>query len=265
MAKKQKENGSALIFTLVLVLVLSVMGTSMLFLSQSETWSSMNYRMMSATRYGAESGMSVAADYIVNNYTPPSASGTDPLTNYNTSVSPVTYNGQPVTLSSLSGRSNYPSAAVVSAFQTEVNNPGSVQAGGTTITYTVTATLMSMGTVMSYGNPITVQMWQVTADGAIQGIRSSKEEVTAILERQVTPSTVYAAFATSNGCGSISFSGGGQTDSYNSTLLLVNSSGVATAPTTFNHTEGTSGRTETWRRMVPRRRFMERCQPLILA
>src|SRR5215472_10874127 len=241
MAKKQKENGSALIFTLVLVLVLSVMGTSMLFLSQSETWSSMNYRMMSATRYGAESGMSLAADYIVNNYAPPSASGTDSLTNYNMSVSPVTFNGQPVTLSSLSGRSNYPSAAVVSAFQTEVNNPGSVQAGGTTITYTVTATLMSMGTVMSYGNPITVQMWQVTADGAIQGVRSSKEEVTAILERQVTPSTVYAAFATANGCGSISFSGGGQTDSYNSTLLSVNSAGVATAPTTFNTYGGNIG------------------------
>ena len=68
--------------------------------------------------------------------------------------------------------------------------------------YDATATLMSMGTVNSYGNDITVQMWQITADGTINGVQNSKEEVTAVMERQVSPATVYAAFATANGCGS---------------------------------------------------------------
>jgi len=242
MAKTRKnEKGSALIFTLVLVVVLSVMASSMMFLSQSETWSSMNYRLMSASRYGAESGLSLASDFIVNNYNAPTAGGADSLANYNMTVSPVTFNGQPVTLSSVGGQSNYPNTAVVTAFQNEVNNPGSIQAGGTKVSYNVTATLLSMGSVMSYGNPVTVQMWQVTADGTVQGVRNSKEEVTAVLERQVTPATVYAAFATANGCGALAFSGGGQTDSYNSTTLSVNAAGVATPPSTFNTYGGNVG------------------------
>jgi Tfp pilus assembly protein PilX len=243
MRKKRNKNqkGSALILVLVMILVLSVMGTSMMFLSQSETWSSMNYRMMSQSRYGAESGLSVAADFIVNSYTAPTAGGADPLGNYNTTVSPVTYNGQPVVLSSVAGNSNYPIGSVVTAFRNALSTPGSVAAGSTPVNYTATATLLSMGSVTSYGNPITVQMWQVTADGTINGVKNSKEEVTAILERQVTPSNVYAAFATANGCGALSFSGGGQTDSYNSTQLRVNAAGVATPPSTFNTYGGNVG------------------------
>jgi len=239
--KRTKQKGSALIFALVMILVLSVMGSSLMFLSQSETWSSMNYRMMSQARYGAESGLSVAADYFVNTYASPTAGGADSLANYNTSVSPVTYNGQPVVLSSVSGQSNYPLGSTVTAFRTALTNPGSVAAGSTTVNYAVTATLLSMGTVNSYGTPITVQMWQLTSDGSITSVRNSKEEVTAILERQVTPATVYAAFATANGCGALAFSGGGQTNSYNSTTLAVNAAGVATPPSTFNTFGGNVG------------------------
>ena len=240
MAKKRSnQRGSALVFALLLVLILSVMGASLMFLSQSETWSSMNYRMMSQSRYGAESGLSVAADFIVNSYTAPTAGGTDALSNYNTTVSPVTYNGLPVTLSS-AGQSNYPVGSVVTAFQNALTTPGSVAAGNTTVNYDATATLLSMGTVMSYGNPITVQMWQITADGKITSVRNSDEQLTAILERQVAPSTVYAAFATSNGCGALGFSGGGVTNSYNSSLLPV-TAGVATAPSTFNTYGGNVG------------------------
>jgi Tfp pilus assembly protein PilX len=239
--KKSNQKGTALIFALILVLVLSVMASSLMFLSQSETWSSMNYRMMSQSRYGAESGLSVAADFIVNNYAAPAAGTPDPLVNYNTLVSPVTYNGQPVVLSSVNGQSNYPVGTVVSAFQNALTNPGSISAGGTTINYSVTATLLSMGTVNSYGNALTVQMWKLTADGTINGVRNSKEEVTAIMERQVTPSTVYAAFATANGCGALSFSGGGTTNSYDSSTLPVNAAGVATPPSTFNTYGGNVG------------------------
>jgi hypothetical protein len=109
------------------------------------------------------------------------------------------------------------------------------------VNYNATATLLSMGTVNSYGNPLTVQMWQITADGTINGVRNSKEEVTAIMERQITPATVYAAFATANGCSALAFSGGGTTNSYNSTTLSVNAAGVATPPTTFNTYGGNIG------------------------
>lgn len=241
MAKKRRsEQGSALIFSILLVLVLSVMAGSLMFLSRSETLSSMNYRMMSQTRYGAESGLSVAADFIVNQYAAPTTGGADPLSNYVTSVSPVTYNGNAVTLSSIAGKSNYPAGAVVTAFRNALTNPGNVIAGNTTVGYNATATLLSMGTVMSYGNPVTVQMWQITADGTINGVSNSKEEVTAILERQVTPQNIYAAFATASGCGSLSFSGGGQTDSYDSSTLPV-AGGVATPPSSFDTYGGNVG------------------------
>jgi Tfp pilus assembly protein PilX len=245
MARKQKnQKGSALILVLVMILVLSLMGTSLMFLSQSETWSSMNYRMMSQSRYGAESGLSAAAEFIVdpNTYTAPAASSADPLTAYNAAVSPVTYNNAAVVLSTDPNvTSVYPVSSVITAFQNAVGNPGYVMAGGTKVNYTVTATLVSMGTVMSYGSPATVQMWKITADGTINAVKNSKEEVSAVMERQVSPSTVYAAFATANGCGALSFAGGGQTDSYNSTQLTVNAAGVATPPSTFNTYGGNVG------------------------
>jgi type IV pilus assembly protein PilX len=242
MGKKQsKQKGSALLFAMILVLVLSVMGASLLFLSQSETWSSINYRMMSQARYGAESGVSVAADFIVNNYAAPTAGGADELGNYNTNVSPVTYNGQPVKLSTIYGQSNYPMGAVVTAFQKALTTPGSVSAGNTTVNYDATATLLSMGTVNSYGNAITVQMWQITGDGTINSIRNSKEEVTVVMEREVTPANAYAAFATADGCSSLAFSGGGTTNSYDSSTLVVNAAGVATAPSSFSSFGGNVG------------------------
>src|SRR5713226_2614532 len=49
---KTKERGVALILALILVLVLSVMAVSLMFLSQTETWSSMSYRIMSSTGWG---------------------------------------------------------------------------------------------------------------------------------------------------------------------------------------------------------------------
>jgi len=70
-----KRKGIALILTLILVLVMSVMAVSLMFLSQTETWSSLNYRLMSQARDGAEAGINSAANYIVNTYTQPGGVG----------------------------------------------------------------------------------------------------------------------------------------------------------------------------------------------
>ena len=50
---------------------MSVVAASLMFLSQTETYSSMNYRMMSQARYGAESGIQKATNYLLNTYTSP--------------------------------------------------------------------------------------------------------------------------------------------------------------------------------------------------
>src|SRR6266404_593097 len=134
--KRNNQKGSALIMSLIFLLVLTEVGASLMLLSSSETWSSMNYRMMTQSRYGAESGVSVAANYIMNTYVAPSAGGADSLASYDTSKSPVQYNQQNVVLSSDSAvTSNYPVPAVITAFQTAMTTPGFIAAGNSRVNY----------------------------------------------------------------------------------------------------------------------------------
>ncbi len=235
--KRSNEKGVALILALILMFMMSVMAISLMFISQTETWSSMNYRLMDQARDGAEAGINAAANYIINTYTPPASSGTDLLSNYTMTVSPVTYNGSAVQLPS-----NYPVSSVVTAFNSAAQ--GSLTAGHATVSYGTTATLLSQASFTPWGTstPTTVQTWQITSDGTISGIRNADEEVSAILEKQVTPVFTYAAFATSQGCSSLQFGGGGSTDSYDSTAAL--SGGTPTVSTSGGNI-GTNGNLST--------------------
>ncbi len=218
---KTKERGVALILALILVLVLSVMAVSLMFLSQTETWSSMSYRIMSQARGGAEAGVNKAANFLMSTgYTPPGGAG-DPITSYILTASPVTYAGNPVVLSADSTvLSNYPLASAQTSFSTA--GQGSLTAGNSTVNYTSSAKLLSMQRVTPYGSttPVTVQSWLITSDGTISGLRNAQVEVSAILEQPISPVFNYAAFATSNGCSALTFGGGGTTDSYDSGAVV---------------------------------------------
>jgi len=100
---------------------------------------------------------------------------------------------------------------------------GSLANGNTTVSYGATATLISQAQFTPWGSstPATVQSWKITSDGTVGGLRSADEEVSAVLEKQVTPVFTYAAFATAQGCGALQFGGGGTTDSYDSSAALV--------------------------------------------
>lgn len=238
--KKSNQNGSALIFALILVAVLSVMAVSMSFLSRSETWSGMNYRMMTQARYGAEAGVNAAANFLMSaNYVPPQS----PFTGFNVNNYPLTDSaGNPVYLSSLNSQpSNYPGGQMQAAFVSATRS--SVQAGNTTVYYRASAQLLSMSSVVPFGSstPTIIQTWQITGHGLISSVRNAEAEVVTVLERQTTPTFDYAAFASGNGCAALSFSGNGTTDSYNSSLLATNAQGYATAPTTFNTYGGNVG------------------------
>lgn len=218
---RTKEKGVALILTLILLLVLSVMAVSLMFLSQTETWSSMNYRLTSQARDGAEAGVNSAANFLMYSYTSPGGTG-DPLSNYTLTASPVTYSGNPVVLSANSTvASNYPLASAQTSFNTA--GQGSFTAGHSTVNYAPSATLLSMQQVTPYGTttPVTVQSWLITSDGNISGVRNAQVEVSAILERPISPVFNYAAFATSNGCSALTFGGGGTTDSYDSSTVVA--------------------------------------------
>lgn len=209
------ERGIALVLSLFLMMTMSVLAASLLFLAQTETYASMNYRLMSQARYGAESGVHKTVNYLLNSYTRPGTVN-DPLSNYDMTTLPVLYNGQPVILSGISAvPANYPIASVQTAFNEAAH--GTLTAGARPVSYAASAKLLSM--LVTGGE--TVMSWEITSDGTVSGARPATVEVTSVLEKQLTPqiSTVYAAFAKANTCGALSLASA-TTDSYDSTAAL---------------------------------------------
>src|SRR6266404_3969883 len=245
--KRSNQKGVALIFALIFVLVLSVTAASLMFLSQSETWSSMNYRLMTQSRYGAEAGLHAAANYLMNTYPQPGVSVSDLMSAYNTDVSPVTLKagGSPIALGSTmnSITANYPVSSTKTAFNTATQK--SLTAGNNNVAYTVSAELLSMRQILECQNlqPLTAQLWKLTSHGDIAGVRNSEVEVSALLESHVTPCYNYAGFATGSGCGSISFNGGGTIDSYDSGSLALSGGNPVTQ--TYEGNLGSNGNVNT--------------------
>lgn len=217
----RNEDGVALVLTLLLMMALSAAASSLMFLSQSETYSSLNYRLMSQARYGAEAGVQKTMNYLINTYTPPTTGGADALASYDMTVSPVTFNGAPVILSGDGTvASNYPVGGVQNAFSAAAQ--GTLPSGNTSVTYVTSATLLSMQQVDVYGGGVqTIQTWRIRSGGSITTGRTGQVEVTAILETQKVSATMYAAFATSPNCSALTFTGNSSTDSYDSAAALV--------------------------------------------
>jgi Tfp pilus assembly protein PilX len=238
--RAKSERGIALILTLILLLVLSVMAVSLMFIGRSETWSSMNYRMMTQARYGAEAGINAAANWIQHSYTAPT---TAQMTSFTLTTSPVTTGtaGDVVLSANSKVPSTYPVSAVQSSFASAAT--GTVTAGNTIITYSPSAKLLGMESFLGYPSATTqvVQKWEITSEATINGVRNADVQVSAIMEQQKTAIFAYAAFADAASCGALSFGGGGTTNSYDSSTLTTNSLGVATAPSTFSAYGGNVG------------------------
>lgn len=241
-AATSDERGIAIVLALFMMLAMSILGTSLMFVTQTETLASHNYRLTSQARYGAESGVHTSANYLLSTAygTVMPGSATDPLSNYNMTTSPVRLgaNNLPVVLSWDASASNYPVAAVRTAFAAAAQ--GSLDVNDAPVGYKATATLKSMKQINDAftGNAVTIQTWDISSEGNITGARNATVDVTSTVERQTTPIYSFAAFATDNGCAALSFAGGATTDSYDSTAALVNGVPV-TSPTSGN--VGTNG------------------------
>jgi hypothetical protein len=229
--KTHDERGVALVLALLLTSVMSVLAVSLMFLSQTETYSSMNYRMMSQSRFAGETAMQKASNFLLDSaqYTPLPSSPSDPMTNYVRTGSPVTRtsNGQAVVLSACDPAkypaSNYPIAAVATNFNTAA--AGTMTAGNSRLTYCAYARLLSMQQFESYGGGQTVvQTWQVTGVGGIAGFANATVQTTMVIETPKVPANAYAAFATGNTCGSMYFHGNVTINSYDSTNTAAGSS-----------------------------------------
>jgi Tfp pilus assembly protein PilX len=256
---KRDEKGIALVITLFLMASLSALAVSMMFLSQTETASSRNYRTMSQARYAAESGIHEMANYVMN-------TGFVPSANIDTSKSPVTCTGGScaytpgvggsctsystialavqngcVVLGYSAATTNNPTATVhtPTASTLAVNSAGTTSnAAMGTVTYNAAAILLSQQTVPVYGsNPGTIQTWLIISDGTVPPSTSAIVEVSGTMERQTGNAETYAVFATNPSCGAITISGNAATDSYSS----ANPADMATTPPTHTGTSGGIG------------------------
>ena len=225
---RSSERGIALVFAMFIVLVASSLASSLMFMSQTETLSTLNYTTMSQVRYGAESGVHSAANYLLFTYVPP-GDGTDPLGNYDLTTSPVRWNGNPVVLASNPAQSNYPADAKRTAFAQATPADATLTLNNRAIIYNARATLMSMRQITEAisGLPATLQTWEITGTARATGAGSAEVEVSAVIERQEVALFRYAAFATFTGCGALQFGGGATTDSYDSRDLVPVSGGPA--------------------------------------
>jgi hypothetical protein len=221
------ERGIALVLALLLTAAASALAVSLMFLSQTETYATMNYRMMSQARFAGEAGIHKAADFLLDGtkYQVPGPSNVnDPLTNYDTTKSPVicvagcTNLNQPVVLSASSlVASNYPVAAVRTAFGDGAK--GTLAVGNASLSYGSYATLISMQKFDAYGGTQNVvQTWQITGIGTLGGVSQSTVHVEATIETPKVSANAMAAFATSNACDAIYLKGDVKTDSYDSRI-----------------------------------------------
>jgi hypothetical protein len=234
------EQGVALVFTLFLMAALSAMAVSMMFLAQTETSASRNYKTMSQARYAGEAGVQRAIHYLSST----AYSSTVTTTGFDMTVSPVRYNGAAAVLKPVAAQSNHPSTAIKAAFAALFTNASlSVGSNNATASYTATATLLSMRQVTVYGGSSAVlQTWRIDAVGAVQagaGTVPATVEVSAILDRDATYADTYAIFATGTGCGAITLGAQAQTDSYDSSAMTM--SGGVPVPQLYGGSVGTNG------------------------
>src|SRR5687768_14478584 len=216
-----REEGIALVLAMFMVLVVSMLGASLVGVGRSETLSSLNYKTLSQARYAAESGLNSATNYLLFSYTAPGNDAGDAIASYQwENTSPVLYNGAPVVLSSDVNESNYPIAAKKNAFAAAAKDQ--LTMGTSRAEFTATARLLSMRRFADAItlSDVTIQTWEITGTGTLDGAGAANVEVTAIIEKQAVPTFRYAAFATAKGCKALTFGGGGKTDSYDSTSAL---------------------------------------------
>ena len=210
----RRQQGFALLLALLAVVLLSILVAALLILTKTEVWSTLNYRQTVQARYVAEAGAQSAINYLVYNYTQPTAAQ---LANYDLTKSPVqdiaTHN--PIALSGLSGiPANYPDASAQTAFNTAFSNQS--VPGISNATYSAAAELLEMRATTAFGGGNGYLMkWQITSQGNVGGVRNAQVQLVETIARTGTPVFKYGLVGLGTQCGDITFTGGTM-DSWNS-------------------------------------------------
>jgi Tfp pilus assembly protein PilX len=230
------DRGVALILTLIAIMVLTTIAVGIVLVTQTQVWTSYNYRLTAQARYAAEAGIQCTMNWIQNSYTAPAS---PPPASYITTTYPVSCTAAPCTggsvvLSAMSGvSSNYPDSTQQTAFNSALSSqsiPGISSA--TSSTY---ATLLQMSGGVSWlpgASSGVTQTWQITSVGSVGGLRNASVQLQATYERQGTPIFTYGLAGDANSCGDSTFTIG-KMDAWNSA--------AGTYPATHQNSGGNIG------------------------
>jgi hypothetical protein len=265
-----RESGIALIMALLCLFVVSTLAVGVMYSTQSEIWTTANYRATTQARYIAEAGAQQALNYLQSGqYIPPAAFTANPTApvGFNMASMPIMYTGGstpvPVVLST-SGMTQYTDTFSTFSTSDASSDQKFQNYFATAATQTPFANIsnsarfdvaLQLLTAMQAtdGSGKWLTKWKIVSQGTLNTVGSSassgkaRVQIVEIVDNVMvvgipgggnpSPTYVSGVFATGTGCNAISMSGGQYTNSYNS----ATSSGSTSPPYT-----GASGNIATY-------------------
>ena len=203
------ERGISLIIALLALVVLSVLVAGVIFVSQTEIWTTANYRQLAQARYAAEAGVQSTINWLQYTYAAPTT-----FTSYTMTTDPVTCAtgsgcttvGGAVVLSAISSMaSNYPSATSPDSTQQGLYNTAlskQTLPGLSNASFSTSAKLISMtpSSSVSWLSTGVMQTWQITSVGTATGVNNASIQVVATYQRTGTPVFPSDLVTTAAGC-----------------------------------------------------------------
>jgi hypothetical protein len=209
-----------LILALLSLLVLSAMAAGIIMTTESEMWTTSNYRQATQARYIAEAGAQQAVNWIQDRGVKGTLLPTGFPTGYNVNVYPLKDNGGNLVILAPTQAVNKISANYTSAQLTDFrNNLGAqtVSSAGVTGNFSAVAQLLNARNISGTW----VTDWKIISQATVNNSRVQVVEVVSKVEVDDTGggngfSFDYGVLATGTGCGTIDMGGGQYTNSYNS-------------------------------------------------
>ena len=233
---RRGEAGITLLLALLLVLVASMLAAGVIFTTQTEIWSTANYRSSTQARYVAEAGAQQASNWIIHNWTPPS--NLSDTTQFNLNVFPAMYvgGGTPskivfasTTIGSIADTYSSINSSADSSYVSALHGVTTPFSGiNNTATFEVAAQLLSATQITVSGGSQWLTKWKIISQGSVGFLQPAKVQVVEIMADVPTTSSAsqnippfnYAILATGTGCNTVVATGGsanpGRTNSYNS-------------------------------------------------
>jgi len=189
------ERGMALVFTLLGLLLLSMLAASLMFVTSAGSFASMSFKSQMQASFAANTGVQAAVNWFRTYYAPnwldTSTGIATTATAYTYTVQPPTYAGSLVTLGG-SGP-HFPDAtnAVQNSFAALSTSPNNqITMGNTTGSYTITtAKLMAHDRYKKMDSTDVIsERWEVKVTGTVAGpLGDSTVRETAVIERVFLP------------------------------------------------------------------------------